>query len=997
MRKLFSLLILSASFLLAQTAQYPGAIVTPQQLGVAVNNAQSSLLAPQAIGDTVAVVVSAAGFENYIFISLDSEIEQITNITGNVLTVTRGFDGTAAAAHAGPSPGNPCPGSTSTGCGASVSAYIIDWFFNALGAEMIGVQTALGTNLANAHIAPTVLFAGLGSPATAGAGAQRWVSDGTSGNPCTGSGSGSLAVSSGSAWICGGSGGGTAAIVPLVSPLTYQWSIAGAGGGLSGGTPSTQTVAHCPVGFNAGLGTATPLWISGGAGSLTPEAVSPSNTSTCTSGATGPLTIVFTPATNHGSGWSMSSATAGVQEAECANLNGANVIIPPGTQTLNANVTPCGGPVNFTVSLGTVLAGAGTLPAPSANNVVITDNSQSGNAIETEQYFPYPIPNTTGAFNLGKQVVMGTPLPNGFAFRSDGGFEAALAGVWNPGSSYAGGANHTGTTAGVYGVATVDSQYGPNVVGVFGSGTAAYAGKQAWGANFAVGNCAAQLTGGACGGAGSGVAALSVWGVEVDMNLHADMSGAVVGQGLGTSFVSDTSTCASPAIANCNSPSGNYTAVQIGLGNSNGDPANSGGLGVQSAPWTTGIQCNSGACQTLLVGMPLGITPLTAYGSPAITLYSIDALGNKSNSAEYVNSGGNWQFFAPTLVSGAVGNIALHTNILGLFGGATGNNAYKFQLNQPNTGAGTQSITFGSSGLSNFDSSIIATGGSGSNGTGNLALNGVVTVAPAFGTGTGCAHVTGGNFDGVAGCSGSGGGVLPGQTGTDFALAIPVCATNCTFTVAPGNFTYPSTSNPSVNQTHTCTYTAANTGNTSGVVDVWYSITGQVVAQWPNSGTNNVTVSGTNCSANGASAPAFPTDGSHYIGTVTLGSGVTFSSPVQFSSLQTAQIVAAGTGLTQTLSGNVLVFTPGSSVLQTNIANVAAPGMTLDMKLGTMGRPAPATLVATIGTSCTSSQMGQMFYVTDATTPTIGSTVAGSGAAYAMVNCNGSAWTVTGK
>jgi hypothetical protein len=56
-----------------------------------------------------------------------------------------------------------------------------------------------------------------------------------------------------------------------------------------------------------------------------------------------------------------------------------------------------------------------------------------------------------------------------------------------------------------------------------------------------------------------------------------------------------------------------------------------------------------------------------------------------------------------------------------------------------------------------------------------------------------------------------------------------------------------------------------------------------------------------------------------------------------------------------------------------------------------------ATTVATIGTTCSSGQTGSTVYVTDATAPTLGSTVAGSGAAKALVWCNGANWTVTGK
>jgi len=60
--------------------------------------------------------------------------------------------------------------------------------------------------------------------------------------------------------------------------------------------------------------------------------------------------------------------------------------------------------------------------------------------------------------------------------------------------------------------------------------------------------------------------------------------------------------------------------------------------------------------------------------------------------------------------------------------------------------------------------------------------------------------------------------------------------------------------------------------------------------------------------------------------------------------------------------------------------------------------PGPiSTTVATIGTTCVAGELGKRNIVTDATSPTVGSTVAGSGSAKALVWCNGANWTVTGK
>jgi len=54
----------------------------------------------------------------------------------------------------------------------------------------------------------------------------------------------------------------------------------------------------------------------------------------------------------------------------------------------------------------------------------------------------------------------------------------------------------------------------------------------------------------------------------------------------------------------------------------------------------------------------------------------------------------------------------------------------------------------------------------------------------------------------------------------------------------------------------------------------------------------------------------------------------------------------------------------------------------------------PTTTVASIGTTCTTAQRGQMLIVTDATAPTALATVAGAGAVTVGVTCNGTNWIV---
>ena len=86
-------------------------------------------------------------------------------------------------------------------------------------------------------------------------------------------------------------------------------------------------------------------------------------------------------------------------------------------------------------------------------------------------------------------------------------------------------------------------------------------------------------------------------------------------------------------------------------------------------------------------------------------------------------------------------------------------------------------------------------------------------------------------------------------------------------------------------------------------------------------------------------------------------------------------------------SGNLLFGTDGNrdigSVSASRPANIYAH---------TAITPGRGVVVASLPTPAT----GMIARVTDATAPTIGTTVAGGGAAYALVNYNGANWTVIG-
>ena len=93
-------------------------------------------------------------------------------------------------------------------------------------------------------------------------------------------------------------------------------------------------------------------------------------------------------------------------------------------------------------------------------------------------------------------------------------------------------------------------------------------------------------------------------------------------------------------------------------------------------------------------------------------------------------------------------------------------------------------------------------------------------------------------------------------------------------------------------------------------------------------------------------------------------------------------------------AGTIHFYDTGAPKVDTPVGSfTTGPGLAVG---GPLQGTAPTT-VAVIGTSCTSGQFNTTTAVTDATSPTIGSTVAGSGAANAQVWCNGANWTVTGK
>jgi hypothetical protein len=142
---------------------------------------------------------------------------------------------------------------------------------------------------------------------------------------------------------------------------------------LSAGSQSI-TLTPCPLGVN-GTDTAHNLYISGGGGAGSAEAV-PITGGTCTSGATTGTVIVTIAAcgggTCHSGGWTIQSASAGIVEARTASTN--VVLVPAGTFDI-------WGPMTFPQNTTIICAGTGVYNTPTTTLRWNSLNSKMFNVI----------------------------------------------------------------------------------------------------------------------------------------------------------------------------------------------------------------------------------------------------------------------------------------------------------------------------------------------------------------------------------------------------------------------------------------------------------------------------------------------------------------------------------------------------------------------------------------------------------------------------------------
>jgi hypothetical protein len=115
-------------------ARYPSSIAYDDPLKVAANRVRTSLVRNVGTGDTLFTVSDASRIVAQMLLTVDSEIVSVTSISGNILTVVRGFDGTQPQCHS---------------AGSTLEANITAWHHNVLAAEITAIETALGPNLSN--------------------------------------------------------------------------------------------------------------------------------------------------------------------------------------------------------------------------------------------------------------------------------------------------------------------------------------------------------------------------------------------------------------------------------------------------------------------------------------------------------------------------------------------------------------------------------------------------------------------------------------------------------------------------------------------------------------------------------------------------------------------------------------------------------------------------------------------------------------------------------
>ena len=443
--KTLILILTCTAALFAQTASFPGTVATDATMFNAANNVGSTLLAAQSATDTVAIVVSSAGITPNMLISVGTtkpEIEAVCAVAGNTLTLGyngvcpsitgRGFDGTAAAAHA-------------AGKASPVNVNLVAWHRNKTNAEITAVETALGANLAN--LPPVLAFAA----------------------------------------------------------STYDFAAQQPAGSLIAGS-NTITLTPVPLGVNGSdVGHSLYVSVTG-----TPEACLINGGSGTSGQPSGSITISCAGA--HAAGYSVQSASGGINEAIVALPASGGQVVASKNVTLYANVSD-GGKTRVSVARqpGVTIAGSFTVAGSTFTNLPSEETVYSQPNWSSYTHFYSAKRHALGNFPASEELGAWDPLPNA----------AALVG-----SAVAPAAN---TFSNVFGTASFALQYGQRAaVAVYGQASIGAGGAGGiWGGNLGVANYSVASPAGKFA---------NMWGLELDMNISA--TGAAPGSVFGATAVS---------------------------------------------------------------------------------------------------------------------------------------------------------------------------------------------------------------------------------------------------------------------------------------------------------------------------------------------------------------------------------------------------------------------------------------------------------------------------
>lgn len=300
MTKLIGSILAFAAISFAQTAVFPTAVATNNDLMVAKNNLRTTLSASMTAADTSMTLANASRVTSNMLLSIGTtnpEIVVACAVVGNVVSIGksscpnvdgRGFDGTTAATHANFS---------------VVAAYVDAWHHNSLSAEVKAIETALGASMANVFSSSSVVsvsHGGTGQTVASAKDIRNYTFTRTNGTTATGD----LSAT------------GVHSVSITTSPV---------------GVSSTDLYHY--VRISGGTGTAEQVLVTGGS---------------CTSGLQSGCSLTFTTAQTHTGAWSITSATSGIQEAVMdaqttttadARPAGGIVFIPQGVFPIYATIT----------------------------------------------------------------------------------------------------------------------------------------------------------------------------------------------------------------------------------------------------------------------------------------------------------------------------------------------------------------------------------------------------------------------------------------------------------------------------------------------------------------------------------------------------------------------------------------------------------------------------------------------------------------------------------